>query len=287
MTMSTLYPISRLAKTIVEEKEIRMRELLKISGVKDWVHHLSWTINGFVLFFWIALTSSYIAGSSFLPSSNSFLLFMFFFLFCMSEITLAFLISVFFNNSKLAAIAAPVVLFFTILPRFAFVGTNENEAVQEKYLASLLSPTAFSLGAGIIADYEFANIGIQFDNISQGDFNMASVYLMLTADIFIYALLAWYFDLVLPQEYGTSRHFLFFLMPSYWSSCCDSCLQCFHEELSVNDYLGLGAATATATATAAAPAATAVTNSIQQQQNIDIDMYEHLPAELKGLAFIC
>ena len=108
MTMSTLYPMSRLAKGIVEEKESRMREIMKIMGLKDWVHQLSWFISSFILFFWIALSSSYLSSSSFLPKSDKVLLFIYFFLFNMSEITLSFLISVFFSNSKLASIVAPV-----------------------------------------------------------------------------------------------------------------------------------------------------------------------------------
>jgi hypothetical protein len=39
-----------------------------------------------------------------------------------------------------------VVLFGSILPRFAFLNTNNNEAVASKTLASLLSPTAFAFG---------------------------------------------------------------------------------------------------------------------------------------------
>eukprot|EP01039_Chlorochromonas_danica_P006887 gene6887-7611_t len=41
MIMSTMYPMSKLAKSVVEEKELRMRELMKIMGLQDWVHQLS------------------------------------------------------------------------------------------------------------------------------------------------------------------------------------------------------------------------------------------------------
>merc|ERR1711991_24449 len=138
----------------------------------------------------------------------------------------AFLISVFFSNAKLAAIAAPVVLFCFILPRFAFVGTNAYEGATYKYIACLLSPTAFSFGAQIISDYEYADVGVNYVNITNGDFSMLGVLQMLLLDIFIYALLAWYFDLVLPSEYGTARHPLFFVSFKYWSTffCTAQCM---------------------------------------------------------------
>ena len=46
---------------------------------------------------------------------------------------------------------------------------------------------------------------------------MGSCMGMMLLDIFLYAILAWYFDLVLPQEYGTPERPLFFLERKYWS----------------------------------------------------------------------
>jgi len=208
--------MSRLVKAVVEEKETRMREVMKIMGLRDWVHHLSWFITSFVLFLWIAITCTLITTSTFLRSSNKSLIFAYFFLFTMSEVTMSFLIAVFFNNSKLASIVGPVVLFLTLLPRFIFLSTNSNEASTDKFLASLLSPTAFSLGADTIAEYESINIGIQFSNINLGDYSFADALGFMALDTFWYGMSAWYLDQVLPTEYGTPRHPLFLFQLSYW-----------------------------------------------------------------------
>jgi ATP-binding cassette subfamily A (ABC1) protein 3 len=219
MVMSTMYPMSKLTKSIVEEKETRMRELMKIMGLKDWVHGLSWFLSGFILFFWIALTSTWITTGTFIISSNGFLIFLYFFFFCMSEINFAFLVSVFFGNAKLAAIFAPVILFSTILPRYLFYTSNANENVVYKVLACFLSPTAFAFGADIIANYEYSGVGVQFENISSGDFNFGTVLLMLWLDFYIYGFLAWYLDKIVPHEMGTAKHPLFIFSSKYWCSC--------------------------------------------------------------------
>jgi hypothetical protein len=146
LTLASLYPMSRLTKSVVEEKEIKMREIMKIMGLYDWANQLSWFIIAFMVFLWIAVSSTIISTSSFLPSTNTTILFLYYFLFAMSVISVSFFISVFFNNSKLAAIFAPVFLFVTILPRFAFLNTNENEVYAAKYWACLLPGTAFSFG---------------------------------------------------------------------------------------------------------------------------------------------
>jgi hypothetical protein len=40
LTMSMLYPVSRLIKALVEEKESKTKEVMKIMGLLDWVRLL-------------------------------------------------------------------------------------------------------------------------------------------------------------------------------------------------------------------------------------------------------
>eukprot|EP00981_Chlorochromonas_danica_P014239 scaffold7589_cov238-Ochromonas_danica.AAC.1 len=216
MIMSTMYPMSKLAKSVVEEKELRMRELMKIMGLQDWVHQLSWFLTSFILFLWIAISATIITTASFIKASNPGIIFIFFFLFTMSEINLAFLVSVFFSNSKLAAIAAPVVIFATILPRYIFYTVSSNEEVANKVLACFLSPTAFAFGADFISSYEYAGVGIQTYNLFEDKFNFGTCLVMMFIDFFIYGFLAWYLDQIIPQEHGTPKHPLFIFSLRYW-----------------------------------------------------------------------
>jgi ABC-type multidrug transport system fused ATPase/permease subunit len=216
IVMSTMYPMSRLTKAVVEEKELRMREVMKIMGLRDWVHQLSWFLPSFVLFLWIAISSAIITRSSFLKNSDGSIIFAYFFLFCMSEINFAFLVSVFFSNSKLAAIVAPVILFAGLMPRYAFLNTNNNELVTGKVFSCLLSPSAFAFGADMIASYEYSGVGIQYSNVNDGEFSFNTVLFMMWADFFIYGFLAWYLDQVIPHEFGSVQHPLFFLNPRFW-----------------------------------------------------------------------
>jgi ATP-binding cassette subfamily A (ABC1) protein 3 len=127
LEVSTLYPVSRLVKSIVEEKESKMKEVMEIMGLKPWVNSLAWSITAFALFFWVSVSSAFLCSSSFLPRSNRFLVFMYFFLFNLSEIPFCFLIATFFSKAKIAAIVGPVALFVSLLPRFIFLGTNAFE----------------------------------------------------------------------------------------------------------------------------------------------------------------
>jgi ABC-type multidrug transport system fused ATPase/permease subunit len=220
MILSTMYPMSKLAKSVVEEKELRMRELMKIMGLRDWIHQLSWFLSALVLFLWIAISCTFITTISFIKASSPLIIFLYFFLFAMSEANLAFLVSVFFSNSKLAAIAAPVVIFAAILPRYIFYTVENNEEVANKVLACFLSPTAFVFGADFISTYESVGVGIQSYNLFEGKFNFGICLLMMFLDFFVYGFLAWYLDQILPQEYGTPKHPLFIFNRRYWRGTC-------------------------------------------------------------------
>lgn len=63
MAMATLYPVSRVVKLLVEEKESRTRELLKIMGLRDWVYSTSWFITAFISFSTTALLTTLLLTS--------------------------------------------------------------------------------------------------------------------------------------------------------------------------------------------------------------------------------
>jgi hypothetical protein len=214
-----------------------MREVMKIMGLTDFAHRVSWFLTAFVLFFWIAVSSTFVAKVSFFPKTNTAIMFAFFFLFAMSEITFCFLISVFFSNSKLAAIVGPFILLIAILPRYIFFSSNLYEASAQKYAACLLSPTAFSFGIDIINGYEYTGVGLQFSNLQDTSFNALGCMELMFADFFLYGLLAWYLDQIIPHEFGTPRHPLFLLSPSYWKAICCCCgIKTDHTQELINHY---------------------------------------------------
>lgn len=58
LCLATMYPLSRLTKTLVEEKETKLRELMKIMGLRDLSHQLSWFTLNVLMFGWIGKYSS-------------------------------------------------------------------------------------------------------------------------------------------------------------------------------------------------------------------------------------
>jgi ABC-type multidrug transport system ATPase subunit len=223
IAMAYLYPTSRTIKSMVEEKETRMKETLYILGVRPWAHWLSWVLTTSIIFLLITILVTYTLASQVLLYSSPAYLLAFIGLFSTSTMGFCFVIASFFSRAKLAAIVGPMALFATLLPRFIFFGSNRYEAINAKKLASLLPCTAFAFGADIIADYEYAEVGVQSFNANMGDYSFNTSLSFLFLDTFLYMFLGWYLELVIPRQYGVARPFYFILLPSYWWSCV-SCL---------------------------------------------------------------
>eukprot|EP00980_Cylindrotheca_fusiformis_P001021 scaffold276_cov132-Cylindrotheca_fusiformis.AAC.16 len=220
MVMAFLYPTSRLIKTIVEEKETKMKETLLILGVREWAHWLSWFFTSLIIFLFITITVTFTLTSTVLQFSNPGYIFLYILLFSTSTIGFCNSIASLFSRAKLAGIIGPVALFATILPRFIFFGSNRYENTTGKMIASLCPATAFCFGADIIADYEYAEQGVQDWNSGEGEYSFDTTLAFLLLDTALYIFLGWYLDQVVPRQYGVARPFYFLFMPSYWFGNC-------------------------------------------------------------------
>jgi hypothetical protein len=70
LTMATLYPVSRLIKDLVEEKETKMRETAAAMGLSLGVNALAWWLTSATLFSSLAAVMALTAKASFFPRSD-------------------------------------------------------------------------------------------------------------------------------------------------------------------------------------------------------------------------
>jgi len=219
IVMAYLYPTSRLIKSLVEEKETKLKETMFIMGLKPFAHWTAWMTTSLATFGLISILVSYTLSNNVLTYSNPAYLFWWIFFFSTATVGFCFALAALFSKAKLASIIGPMALFATLLPRFIFFGYNRYEASTAKKWASLLPATAFSFGADIVADYEYGEIGVQEWNSAEGDYSFNTSVGFLVFDTFLYIFLGWYLDLVIPREYGSARPFWFIISPSFWCSC--------------------------------------------------------------------
>lgn len=84
--------------------------------------------------------------------------------------------------------------------------------------ASLAPPTALALGGVWLSDAESGGAGAHWGNLwaESGGVTLGGQLGMLLLDAVLCAALGVYLDCVLPREWGTRLHPLFFLHPTYW-----------------------------------------------------------------------
>jgi len=216
LSLATVYPVSKLLGALVEERETRMRETLLILGLRELVLNLGWLIIYAAWFSLIAFVMSLIMISSFTGASDPVLILIWVWLFLMSELALCFLLSTLFVKAKVASLFGSLAVFALTLPRYAYLNTTRYEATTEKQWVSLLSPSAFAFGAEVVLDYEYAEIGVSFDNYTEGDYSFLTSLQFMAVDTILYFALAFYLDKVMPREYGTQLPLGFIFNPFYW-----------------------------------------------------------------------
>eukprot|EP01135_Chromosphaera_perkinsii_P003153 Nk52_evm42s236 gene=Nk52_evmTU42s236 len=222
MTFSWIYSVAMIAKEIVHEKEVRLKEAMRIMGLVNWIHAAGWFVTSFLIMsISVVLLTLIMIGGQIVQYASPLAIFFFLLLFALTTVTFAFLISVFFSKSKLAAAAGGILYFLTYLPYMFIAQSPDDYTPQQKVFTMLLSPSAFGFGADIIAKWEESKDGLQFQNFNKfpsvdDDLKFSTVVGMMIFDLFLYSFMAWYIERVFPGEFGVPLKFYFPLSPSYW-----------------------------------------------------------------------
>uniref|UniRef100_A0A5F9D279 Cholesterol transporter ABCA5 n=1 Tax=Oryctolagus cuniculus TaxID=9986 RepID=A0A5F9D279_RABIT len=206
-----------LAIHIVAEKEKKLKEFLKIMGLHDTAFWLSWVLLYTTLIFLMSLLMAVIAtASSLFPQSSSIVIFLLFFLYGLSSVFFALMLTPLFKKSKHVGI---VEFFVTVA--FGFVGLlivlMESFPKSLVWLLSPFCQCTFLIGIAQVMHLEDFNEGASFSNLTEGPYPLVITIIMLALNSIFYALLAVYLDQVIPGEFGLRRSSLYFLKPSYWS----------------------------------------------------------------------
>lgn len=208
--------ITYLLILIVGEKENKIKEGMKMMGLKDSVFWMSWFIIysifvlilsavGVVLLF----TLQMFQHTDFLP------IFLLVVLYSFSIIMLAFMITPFFDKSRTAGVLGNFAVTILSLMYFIQVFVDDSSSISF-WMVSLLSPTGVALALDKALVLDLRGEGVNFDNLWSGPgMPFGGSLIMMTLDIFLYACLAYYLDSVIPSEYGTKRPPWFCFTPGF------------------------------------------------------------------------
>uniref|UniRef100_A0A8C0BD03 Cholesterol transporter ABCA5 n=1 Tax=Buteo japonicus TaxID=224669 RepID=A0A8C0BD03_9AVES len=206
-----------LAIHIVAEKERKLKEFLKILGLHDTAFWLSWVLLYMSLIFVMSILMAVIAtASSLFPQSSAFVIFLLFFLYGISSVFFALMLTPLFKKSKHVGIVE-----FLATLAFGFVGLNivllEDFPKSFVWILSPLCQCSFLIGVAQVMHLEDYEDGATFSNLNHGPYPLFISLILLVLDSIFYLLVAIYLDQVMPGEFGLRRTPFFFMKPSFWS----------------------------------------------------------------------
>nr|UOU03311.1 ATP-binding cassette subfamily A2 [Brachionus rubens] len=226
LSISFVYTVAMLTQTIVYEKEMRLKEVMKIMGLNNSVHLLAWFITYFFQFTLIVgLVTVVLHFGKILTHSNPFLIFLLLEIFATATICFSFLVSALYSKAKLAAACAGILYFLSYVPCM-YISIREDVAYEiipawAKSIACLLSTSAFGISSKYIAFYENNGEGLQWNNLDKSplendNYNCIKCVMIMMIDCVLYLVLAWYVENVNPS-YGIPLPWNYPFKLSYWT----------------------------------------------------------------------
>uniref|UniRef100_A0A8C4H0N4 ABC transporter domain-containing protein n=1 Tax=Dicentrarchus labrax TaxID=13489 RepID=A0A8C4H0N4_DICLA len=229
LVLSFTYTSLNIVRAVVQEKERKLKEYMRMMGLSNWLHWSAWFLMFFlflsvsVFFVTLLLCIQVSPNGAVLSYSDPTLVFVFLLVFTVATINFSFMISTFFSRANVAAAAGGFIYFLSYLPYLFLWPRYDLLTHAQKVSACLISNVAMAMGSQLIGMFEGKGTGIQWSNMFDSvtvddDFSMAQVLGLLLFDSVLYWLVAWYMEAVFPGEYGVPLPSYFFALPSYWCS---------------------------------------------------------------------
>ena len=210
-----IVPLYRLIANTVSDKETKIREAMRIMGLDDFPYWFTW-FSYYVIINTIQCIIILLLVLPVFEYSNKFLVFIYFWLFGMSQFGFGVFISAFFSDSKSAAITGTMIFF---LSSFIYEPIATN-AISEttKNLFSFFPVTAASLAGNNLVDFEASGVGLNFDNANEvyENYRFATCLWMNIISSFVFGILGLYLENVLPAASGVRKPFWFPFTCEYW-----------------------------------------------------------------------
>ena len=137
----------------------------------------------------------------------------------MSFVSFAFLIQPFFDKARTGGIIGMLLSFAQWV---LYEGVTANVSPTSGVLTSLmlLPNCAFCVGIQLFAEFESSAMGASWSNLTVEVENVTLLHVlgMMVLDTIIFTFLGWYFDHVVPSEFGVRHPPWFLFTAAYWRS---------------------------------------------------------------------
>nr|KAG5699336.1 hypothetical protein BaRGS_004273 [Batillaria attramentaria] len=178
LMLSFILSVIIMSKNIVQEKELQLKESMKLMGLSAAAHWTAWFVQFFIYL-----------------------------------VVVCIIYTLFMSIANVAAAVGGILFFAIFFPFFFLEPRYEDLTLQDKLGACVLFNMAMAYGIKTIGLYEGTGEGAQWDSFTEpasvdDNFSLLHAMLMLIVDTIIFFILTWYIDNVhpgfLPPTSGTA-----------------------------------------------------------------------------------
>uniref|UniRef100_A0A8C4MKG9 ABC transporter domain-containing protein n=1 Tax=Equus asinus asinus TaxID=83772 RepID=A0A8C4MKG9_EQUAS len=193
-----------LSFSVTKERK-KSKDLMKMMGLQDSAFWLSWGLiyAGFIFIISIMITTI-ITSAQIVVMTGFMVIFTLFFLYGLSLVTLAFLMSVLLKKTVLTNLVVFLLTLFWGCMGFTTFYRQIPSSLE--WILSIFSPFAFTAGLTQIIHLDYNMNGVIFPDPSGESYKMIATFSVLAFDALFYLVLALYFDKILPCKITNISH---------------------------------------------------------------------------------
>ena len=210
-----IIPLARYVNAMVTDKELRIKEGMKIMGLDETTYFLSYFFHVLIIIVIYSIFMSLILMKAF-SHVNYVIFFLINFFFFLSVFGLIYFFQSFIDSARVATILAIIIYFVFFFISTLFNGDNISNGV--KMLISVFPPCAFTFGIETVGKFESSFKTLDFKTIGDYHWNysVSNMIFMLFIDTLIYLVIGFYLQNTVSSEYGQTQPWYFIFSPSYW-----------------------------------------------------------------------
>ncbi|XP_052740190.1 phospholipid-transporting ATPase ABCA3-like [Bicyclus anynana] len=230
--LSFSYTAVNIVRSVTLEKELQLKETMKIMGLPTWLHWTAWFCKQFIYLFFTGSLITLILKINWFTNEQGFseyavftntpwtVMLFYITLYLTCTIFFCFMISGLFSKGSTAALFAGVIWFLTYVPA-VLLGMDVEVPLAVQAITCFSINSAMSYGFQLMLGKESTD-GMQWreffatHSLESNRLLFGHVCIFLIVDCILYMLIALYLEQVLPGPCGAPKPWYFPFQKSFW-----------------------------------------------------------------------
>ena len=215
IVVAYMCPLCLYIYRIVSEKESGAKEGMKIMGLSEGIYFLSYFLQYLIISLFVSIINSIIIGRVYTKIPYYFI-FLIFFLWALNIFALAFFFQSFIDSTRFALILSLLLYFIMYFISLACIRVTAPKSI--KIGLSFFPPCALEVGIVLISEFQshFRKFHPSYFSKTYTNYSLLLLFIQFIIDFFIYLILGFYLQNVIPHKFGIRKPFYFIFTSEYW-----------------------------------------------------------------------